>query len=550
MNSVVIDKSMMRVGVITGSSEVPVIPRLLAVLESVMRVRFEGRVLGDYEGLNGVILLRESHQEAERMRVAGIHCLHFPLGELLVSEKVREEIRFADHRDVPEPLRKRVIHNDVAPACSPITPPTGAETLASSSKGPIWVIMHDGQIRHDCSLLPLPRLTDSSGLFDYLNASSFVQVLPLIAFLRFLAGDEEESPPPIRACFMFDDPNLHWKSYGCIDYRELAEHAVKHNYHVAFATIPLDHWFVHLPTAKLFRDCSKTLSLLVHGNNHTLKELAQTCSPERRVALLNQALQRIRRLEARSGCQVSRVMAAPHGACREGMMEDMASLGFEAACISHGSLRAHNPGKSWTGSVGFGMTEMVAGLPIIPRFGLSKESRNSILLAVLLHQPVIAMGHHQDVCEGLDLLADLADFINSLGQVQWMDMQSIARSNYYSRQDGDVLHIKMFSRRIQLTVPPGMSKLVINRIGQGGLKREEVWWHPSGAHTHPIKVSESSEIACAGHREIEIYVSFQNLNQLKTFPRPLPPLWPLTRRLMSEARDRSVAWLRQPAKKT
>ena len=474
MNSIAIDKSVIRVGVITGSSEVPVIPRLLALLESVMRVRFEGRVFGDFEGLNGVILLRESHQEAERMRAAGIHCLHFPLGELLVSEKVREEIRFADHRDVPEPFRKRQILNDFAPACELVTPPPGAETMAFSSKGPTWVMQRDGQIRHDCSLLPLPRLTDSSGLFDYLNANSFVQVLPLIAFLRFLTSDEKESPPPIRACFMFDDPNLHWKSYGCIDYRELAEHAVKHNYHVAFATIPLDHWFVHLPTAKLFRDCSRTLSLLVHGNNHTFKELAQDYSPERRVALLSQALQRIQSLEARSGCRVSKVMAAPHGACREEMMEYMAGLGFEAACISHGSLRAHNAGKSWTGSVGFGMTEMVAGLPIIPRFGLSKESRNSILLAALLHQPVIAVGHHQDVCEGLDLLADLADLINSLGQVQWMDMQSIARSNCYLRQDGDVLHIKMFSRRIQLTVPPGISKIVINRTWQSEPKREEV----------------------------------------------------------------------------
>src|SRR3712207_7699471 len=48
------------------------------------------------------------------------------------------------------------------------------------------------------------------------------------------------TPAPLRAAIMFDDPNLHWKSYGYIIYPELVEHAKEHNYHAVFATVPLD----------------------------------------------------------------------------------------------------------------------------------------------------------------------------------------------------------------------------------------------------------------------------------------------------------------------
>jgi len=38
--------------------------------------------------------------------------------------------------------------------------------------------------------------------------------------------------PPLRACFVIDDPNLHWPSYGHLDYRRMAEHARRGGYHV------------------------------------------------------------------------------------------------------------------------------------------------------------------------------------------------------------------------------------------------------------------------------------------------------------------------------
>ena len=151
---------------------------------------------------------------------------------------------------------------------------------------------------------------------------------------------------------MFDDPNLHWPTYGFIDFAQIAAHAQMHNYHVSFATIPLDTWFVHMPTAALFKQHSDRLSLLIHGNDHITEELARDYSEKERSRILLQALGRIGELEHRSGVVVSRVMVAPHGACSEKVLEEMAQLGFESACISSGSLRHYNGQATWLRTIG------------------------------------------------------------------------------------------------------------------------------------------------------------------------------------------------------
>ena len=203
---------------------------------------------------------------------------------------------------------------------------------------------------------------------------------------------------------MFDDPNLHWRSYGFIDYNEMVRHAVAGKYRVCVATIPLDAWLVHKPTSAIFRDNTARISLLYHGNNHVFRELARSHSADSMRALLLQAGRRMTKMEARTGLKVARVMAPPHGACSETALAQMAQIGFEAACVSRGSLRYHNSGAQWTRTIGMNPCDIIAGLPVIPRCGLSRSCRNDILIAALLHQPIVVMTHHLALAEGYDLL--------------------------------------------------------------------------------------------------------------------------------------------------
>jgi hypothetical protein len=337
---------------------------------------------------------------------------------------------------------------------------------------------------------------------------------------------------------MFDDPNLHWKSYGYVRYGEMAADAELHKYHVAFATVPVDGWYVHQPTARLFRENRSRLSLLVHGNNHTTLELLRTADEESRRALAAQALRRVDRLEQVAGVPISRVMAAPHGACSPEMAQAMLQTGFEAASISRGSLMSRNTEAVWTAAVGLHPATFFGGLPVLPRFGMREATPTQLRLAMFLGQPLIPMGHHEDVRDGLDGLRRIANRINAIGDVHWTDMESIARRSYVSRRAGDQLDVKMYSKRIDLRVPEGVDRIVVHRT-----------WVEEG-EVEPLVAREANRerrIGNEGEAALVIEPSARNLTLISNCPEAIDrhtvrarrtTLRAVIRRQLCEVRDR------------
>lgn len=109
--------------------------------------------------------------------------------------------------------------------------PAGADILASVGDSPLWAKYENGGIRFDLVSSPLPTLTpDQSYLFSHFQPSEFMGLLPLIHFVRDQLRATENDASPLRANFMFDDPNLHWPTYGFINYRTLAASANRCNY--------------------------------------------------------------------------------------------------------------------------------------------------------------------------------------------------------------------------------------------------------------------------------------------------------------------------------
>lgn len=347
--------------------------------------------------------------------------------------------------------------------------------------------------------------------------------------------------PPLRACFIFDDPNLHWPRYGWVHFEQIATQATRENYHVAFATIPLDTWFTHGATAQVFRDNSERLSLVVHGNDHTKSELARIYSPTRRLALLRQAIRRIERFERASGLRVGRVMVPPHGACSEEMLKDIPRCGFEAACISHGSLRAHNRTSLWTDELGYASSELINGCPVLPRWALANSGEQTILLAAYLRQPIVLRGHHQDLKGGrLEVLDRLARIINGLGNVIWSNMTDISRLNYSWRMDGSTLRIKPRGRTLNVHVPAEAETLLVESMaGQEG----NVWraFEANGSSIQ-IRCEETAPLLVKRERSLTLEtvvtptaIFEENGEGLRVAP--------LVRRLLTEGRDRLVGAL-------
>lgn len=512
---------------------------LLDTLGEAFNVRFENRQFGNDAGIDAWLLHDIDREDLHWIANSECPCYVIIRDDNLVMCGESRSVEFSSDSVLPSVLHGRRVECDEAAEVKGLPKWLHhISVLASKGGEPIWGIqLASGRTHYYTSLL-LQELGEGEALFQLLQGKQFLRLLPLLLFLRGLADDPRWVFPPLQACFMFDDPNLHWPRYGFIDFEEIAKHAKQYNYHSSFATIPLDAWLVHKPTASLFQKQHDLISLLVHGNDHTYDELARFDSEKDRKRVLMQALTRISRLERRAGVEVSRVMAAPHGAFSADFLKDMSEMGFEAACVSGGSLRRHNPGANFIRTFGVGHADIVAGMPIFPRFRLSGSSYNSILIAALLRRPIIPVGHHSDVSEGLQLLEELSTFINSLGKVQWGNMTRISRSQYARMVDGKTLRLRMYTKRIAVDVPADINEIRIERYWLKGNDSEplasRVFQESSDWKLHhpddPIFVNPGQTIEIiSGH------IGFPEINN--NYDRKLC-LWSIGRRQITEARDR------------
>ncbi len=460
-------------------------------------------------------------------------------------------VALTDDGRLATPLRKRKIAEHARVGELTLTPQSDQDVLARVDKRAVWWQSSDSRLQ--CSLYPLAELGEAQTLRDHLCPGSFMGVLPLLHFLQQLLADEGWKLPAPRAAFVIDDPNLHWPSYGFLKYPQLAEHASRHGYHLAFATVPLDGWRVDARAVATIREHPAALSLLIHGNDHVARELAGLDSDSRAEAAMAQALRRIATLEHRSGLSVARVMAPPHGVCSEAALRAMFRLGFEAACISRPyPWRDGRPAPSPL--AGWHPTELVAGgIPVAPRQAIT-AAREDLAFRALLGQPLILHGHHGDFANGLDLLEQAAADINDLGEVRWGPLDRVAGGAFATRRLGETLLVRTYARRVSVEIPDGIHSVrILAQEPLGGAGWHELSYAGGGAQSGSVvRMSFKEEAGVSGPPSVGVSgplgVDTAGTLDLELIAeRPLDPLrvaaprrkaWPLTRRLLVEGRDR------------
>ena len=241
--------------------------RLFRALERVFPVHFEPRETGNLSGLDAVVAISSAPDEVE-LQLSTLPCL--------IVREVGEDVRrtedasveLAATRAVDPRLRGRCFNDTSVVGHSALECGRADEVLASTSAGPTWVRQASEGPNLYVSSIPLGDLDREESIRDHFRFDRFSSLLPLVHLLDEVTHDSGWTPPPLRASFIIDDPNLHWPTYGYVHFQKLAHHAKKHRYHIAMATIPLDLWYFDRRVVRVFQGNPRQLSLVMHGNDH------------------------------------------------------------------------------------------------------------------------------------------------------------------------------------------------------------------------------------------------------------------------------------------
>jgi hypothetical protein len=500
-----------RIGV-HPAAELEARPRLFGALAEAFGVRFEPA-----DAATAQLVLNGDTRAAgaeRRLVMVGMP----PAGEATV--------RFGDSPLLDARLRGWSLVERAAPAS--LRAEDGDEVLATAGERPVWV----RRGADDVVAATPAELGPAEFLRDRVDPGRFLALVPLVQFLRELTAAGAWEPPPTRAAFVVDDPNLHWRSYGHLRYPDLVAHARDHGYHLAVATVPIDGWYAHRPTVRLLRSSGDVLSLCVHGNDHRMHELGRLGDVDEARRVLAQSARRIGRFERRTGLSVSRVVVPPFEACSAASAQAMLELGFEG--LSHtrpypwtplgggeSSHAAPDPARVLSGWRSAELVE--GGLPVFIRREFREH--DEVVLRAFLDQPVVLYGHVSDFEAGLEPLAAAARLVNSLPSVTWGSLGAIAETSFAQRREGSVLAVRPFARRIRLQVGPEVSTLRLEGPPHAELRVD-------GARADRLPAERSGPV------EADIRWPPARRIEPARVPRPAFAPHPRARRLLVEARDR------------
>jgi hypothetical protein len=503
---------------------------LFRALEDALPVRFDEREPGHYRDADAVVVLGNdavsdvSAALPTFVAADGVSGEHDGTVELATAQLIDKSLR---GRTLPE--RRAGVLQDL--------PHDRATVLASSGGKTLWA--RAGAV--DRVLLAPEELEPAEALREALVPGRWLSLLPLVHFLRDVAGEIGWTRPRTRATFIVDDPNLHWWSYGFLDFRRIAEEAGAEGYHAAMATIPLDGWLVHPGVARLFRE-NQTLSLLLHGNDHVREELIRPRTGEGALGLLAQALRRVEAIERRARIKLSRLMVAPHNRCSEQMMRAMVRSGFEGLCHAVSA-----PSSSDRALAGWQPAELVGGgLPVFPRLHV-RNPRDDLVLRSFLGQPLIVYGHHEDFADS-GRFAEAAAFINHEPGVSWGSAESLARSSYLTRREGAELHVRLFARIARLDLEEDVEHVVVELPeSHGEPEQERVELAVAGRQSSSrFTGAMSDRLSVSGPATAVISLHRVERVELERVAEPSRRVRPILRRVATEGRDR-LAPLRRRA---
>ena len=511
-------------------------PRLFAALEATLPVSFAGRAAGELDGLDALLVLGEAAEPASAEA-------DLPTLTLRTPERAEggslESLSLSTSSSLDQRLRGAILPDAHLAAAlggeAAISVEPGGEALATADGQPVWT--RAGSLQR--ALLIPAELGPREALRERLCDRRSAALLPLLHFLRARTEAIRWQPPAPRAALLFDDPNLHWPSYGFVKLAELGAHAREHRYHVALATVPLDAWFAHPAALRALRESDGAISLLVHGNDHDGGELGRIETEDDALSLAAQALRRVEAFGRRTGVAVDRVMVPPHEACSRATLSGLRRCGFEAITMTRPYPWVEFEPHSWLARpeeagalVGWGPAEFVEGVPTFLRHPIADRSTAELTLRAFLDQPLILYGHHEDALGGPGALLAAVEEVNRIAPAHWCSLSEIAATSFETRCDGSRLAIRLLTRKARVEIPAGVEELTVE-LPAVGIEPDRQALRIEGKELAP-----GETLTVKPGTSLEIALSPADAIDPAAVPAPRRRPLAVARRLASEGRDR------------
>jgi|WetSurMetagenome_2_1015567.scaffolds.fasta_scaffold102260_1 hypothetical protein len=504
---------------------------LLSHLEKAYPVTFVAAEIGRQGDCAGAIVFQDGEVPLPVVRGSAIvYALDLP------STPAAQSITFTADPAVDRRLQGRLLVERSLGPLRPLSIP-GSSALATCSGAPVWVRSVSAEGQTDIVRLPGLEGLSPTMLWDNLQEHRFFFLLTLVHYLRPILADSGWVPPPLRAAFVVDDPNLRTTEYGGFGFADVARAARENRFHVSVAIPPIDFPVTSRKVAGLVGRNPDVLSLSIHGNNHPRQELLRVSDEAEALATACQMLRRVERFEQQYHVPVSRVVVPPYELCSREALRAFCRLPFDAVVTTRPFPWL--PPDTWMEGGGSGDAllcwlpgDFVAGgMPVIRRSSIP----NNMVFRAFLDQPVIRYFHHAQFSGPMEEPLRAAAEINAMGDVQWVSLEEIALSNFEIRRSGTSMTIRPYSRRIHVPVPGGTEAVRIDLpdgVGEGDsctINGVPVAWSGDGAPPMQVEPGSTLEVRlvrgdAVDHRVIPDLV--------------LPPFRALLHRRASELIDR------------
>lgn len=364
------------------------------------------------------------------------------------------------------------------------------------------------------------------------ETDDLLKIMPFLMFIKYAFNDRCWHGVDDYANFTIDDPWL-IEPYGYIHFADLCKEAKNEPFHVTISFIPYNYQKNHNDAIDTFRQCSKNLSLAIHGNNHDFSEFrsnvkkpstdgkSSVIHPDEKNIL--QALYRMDIFSNKTGIPYDRVMIFPRGVFTKESLGLLKRQNFLMTINSTRPLNAEN----WANNVDRlrGISLQYENFPMVLRYGIpdsKTDNRSSdkisylIQMRLFLDLPVFLYTHSSFFKNGSKVLNPIAKIVNKYQpEVKWNSLGTIAKKLYLQKRTGE-WEVEVLAYASDIVIKnnyPAAMKFVVKKeedflipIQSVKVNGTEHKYSQDGNH---IKVEVALEPNCEKNIRIHYYSAYQ-----------------------------------------